>query len=89
MRLNDYPQPTDAATSHAQMTAFNLMSERHTPRALVRTDKNAGPGDLPAQATELVSHLATRRGTDLGEALSLGRAAGLLTSITSDTRDPP
>ena len=84
--LSDYLQPIDPEANYALMTAFNLVSEWHTPDALVRTDENAEFGDLLAQATELVADLAGTA-TDLGEALSLGRAAALLTSITPEPSD--
>ena len=84
--LCDLPQPIDPETSYALMAAFNLVSEWHVPDALVGTDENAEVGDLLAQATELVTDLAGTA-TDLGEALSLGRAAALLTAITPEPSD--
>lgn len=84
--LGEYARPIPPETSYALMTAFNLVSEWHIPDTLVHTDENAELGDLLAQATELLTILAGTA-TDLGEALSLGRAAALLDSLTPEPSD--
>jgi hypothetical protein len=68
------------------MTALNLVSDWHVPDVPVRHDENAAFGDLLARATELATNLAGTA-TDLGEALSLGRAAALLTTTTPEPTD--
>lgn len=86
VQLGETARPINTETSYTHMTVFNLVSEGHTPDALVHTDENAEYGELLAQATELLRVLAGTS-TDLGEALSLGRAAALLSSLSPDPSD--
>lgn len=86
VQLGERARPIDPKTCYALMTTFNLVSECHTPSALVPIDENAEFGKLLAQARELLRVVA---GTspDLGEALSLGRAAALLDAIATEPSD--